>query len=210
MSVTAAEAAVAPVRPKIARDEWVMRGLMVLFGALLLVAVVLPLGAMFIKSVQNRDDEFVGLANFATYFDTPALFYSVYNSLTIAIISTVVVIGVGFVYAYALTRSCMPWKPFFRAVALIPILAPSLLPAIALVYLFGNQGFARELLLGESIYGPIGIVLGSAFWTFPHALMILVTAMSLADQRLYEASTASSAPSSWCSRWSSPTSACPR
>ena len=42
--------------------------------------------------------------------------------------------------AYALTRTCMPFKGFFKAVALIPILAPSLLPAISLIYLFGNQG----------------------------------------------------------------------
>ena len=180
----------APVRPKIARDEWLMRGLMVLVAVLLVIAVVLPLGAMFMKSLQDRDGGFVGLANFATYFHTPALFYSIYNSLTIAFLTTAVVIGIGFVYAYALTRSCIPWKPLFRAVALIPILAPSLLPAIALVYLFGNQGLVKGALMGETIYGPIGIVIGGAFWTFPHALMILITAMSLADQRLYEAAVA--------------------
>ena len=53
-----------------------------------------------------------------------------------------------FVYAYALTRSCMRWKGLFQALALIPILAPSLLPAISLIYLFGNQGFLKGLLLG--------------------------------------------------------------
>lgn len=64
----------------------------------------------------------------------------------------------------------------------------SLLPAIALIYLFGNQGAFQGWLFGESIYGPIGIVMGSVFWTFPHALIILITALSSADARLYEAS----------------------
>ena len=121
------------VRPRVSRDDWMMRGLMGLFGAALVVAVVLPLASMFIKSVQDKDGVFVGGANFAAYFSTPALFYSIYNSLSVAVITTLVVISVGFVYAYALTRTCMPWKPLFRAIALIPILAPSLLSAISLV-----------------------------------------------------------------------------
>ena len=74
--------------------------------------------------------------------------------------------------------------------ALIPILVPSLLPGLALVYLFGNQGLVKGLLLGHSIYGPIGIVMSEVFFTFPHALLIIVTALSLADARLYEAAIA--------------------
>jgi len=64
------------------------------------------------------------------------------------------------------------------------------LPGIALVYLFGNQGMIKGLLLGESIYGPIGIVMGSVFFTFPHALIIITTALAISDARLYEAATA--------------------
>jgi iron(III) transport system permease protein len=81
----------------------------------------------------------------------------------------------------------MPAKGLLRAVALVPLLAPSLLPAISLVYLFGNQGLFKGLLGGASIYGPLGIVLGSVFWTLPHALLILTTAMATSDGRLYEA-----------------------
>ncbi len=95
-----------------------------------------------------------------------------------------------FVYAYALQRSCMRWKGLFQALALIPILAPSLLPAISLVYLFGNQGFLKDLLFGGSIYGAGGIVVAQVFYCFPHALMILVAALSMADGRLYEAADA--------------------
>jgi iron(III) transport system permease protein len=62
-----------------------------------------------------------------------------------------------------------------------------LLPGISLVYLFGNQGLLKEWLPGGSIYGLTGIVLGEAFYTFPHALMILLTALSVGDARLYEA-----------------------
>src|SRR3546814_9817576 len=81
----------------------------------------------------------------------------------------------------------MPFKGVFRLIAMAPILVPSLLPGIALVYLFGNQGMLKAFLLGESIYGPIGIVIGSVFFTFPHAMIIITTALAISDARLYEA-----------------------
>ena len=106
-----------------------------------------------------------------------------------------------FVYAYGLTRTCMPGRGLFRIIAQIPMLAPSLLPAISLVYLFGNQGLAKGLLFGASIYGPIGIVIGEVFWTFPHALIIITTALAISDARLYEAAEALRASANRASFW---------
>ena len=156
----------------------------------MLVTLVLPLWWLLSKSFQNQNGEFVGLANYIQYFSTPALFASVWNSLFIALLTTAIVLPLAFIYAFALQRSCMRWKGLFQALALIPILAPSLLPAISLIYLFGNQGFLKDWLFGASIYGPIGIVISQVFYCFPHALMILIAALSMADSRLYEAADA--------------------
>ena len=149
--------------------------------------LILPLGALIIKSVQNSDGEFIGLQNFFLYLREPALFQSFFNSVFIAIFSTVITVILAFGFAFALTHTRMPFKSLFRLVALIPLLSPSILAAIALVYWFGNQGVLKEILFGHSIYGPIGIIMASVYWTFPHALMILVTSLSLSDARLYEA-----------------------
>ncbi|MFP6705802.1 MAG: putative 2-aminoethylphosphonate ABC transporter permease subunit [Alphaproteobacteria bacterium] len=178
----------AVVRPKISRDDWIMRSIMVVIGVFLLVAVMLPLYTMMSKSVEDKDGGFIGLANFSEYFSTPALFNSAFNSLSISITTTIIILIVAFIYAYALTRTCMPFKWFFKVVAVVPLLTPSLLGGISLIYWFGNQGVLKELLLGEKIYGPIGITMGSAYWVFPHALMIVITALSITDARLYEAS----------------------
>jgi iron(III) transport system permease protein len=185
-----AEAAASSVKPEVGRDEWIMRGLMTLIGLYLLVTLAAPLFIMLSKSVQGAKGELVGFANYARYFSTPALAHSIYNSFTVSILSTLITVPLAFVYAYALTRSCTPLKWLFRTVALAPILVPSLLPGIALVYLFGNQGMIKGLLFGHSIYGPIGIVIAEVFFTFPHALVIIVAALSLADARLYEAAVA--------------------
>ena len=178
------------VKEKLGRDDWIMRACMIGIGSLLVIFIVLPLYTMLSKSFENKKEEFIGFANFTEYFSTPALFQSAGNSLSIALISTFVVISVAFVYGYALTRTCMPYKWLFKIIAVIPLLTPSLLGGISLVYWFGNQGVAKALLFGETIYGPIGITIGSSYWVFPHALMIVITALSITDARLYEAADA--------------------
>ena len=178
------------VRRRLDRDDILMRAGLVLLIGWMLVTLVLPLWTLLSKSFRNQDGEFVGLANYVLYFSTPSLVDSVWNSLTVSVATTVIVLPLAFVYAYALQRSCMRWKGLFQALALIPILAPSLLPAISLVYLFGNQGFLKDLLLGGSIYGAGGIIASQVFYCFPHALMIMVAALSMADGRLYEAADA--------------------
>ena len=161
--------------------------MLISYIALFLLFLVLPLGALISKSLENKEGEFVGLENYNLYLQEPALFQSLYNSLFVAICSTVIVVILAFLFSYALTRTCMPFKGFFKLIALIPLLSPSILAAIALVYWFGNQGVLKEVLLGKSIYGPIGIIMASVYWTFPHALIILTTSLSLSDSRLYEA-----------------------
>ncbi|MGY3904217.1 putative 2-aminoethylphosphonate ABC transporter permease subunit [Aeromonas lusitana] len=169
------------------RDSLIQLVLLLLGIALLAGGLLLPLLAMLQKSLQDLDGNWVGIANFRDYFLSPNLTRTIGNTLWLGLLITTLVVTVAFGYAYALTRTCMPGKGLFRLIGLIPLLMPSLLPAISLVYWFGNQGVAKGLLGGESIYGPIGIVMGLGFWCFPHALMILITALGHSDARLYEA-----------------------
>lgn len=175
---------------RVSRDNLVLFGLLAGLSTMMVLFILMPLWAMLTKSVQNANGEFVGLANFATYFSSSSLWVSVGNTFTLGVIVTSVVGVLAFGYAYALTRSCMPLKGLFQILGTAPILASSLLPAISLIFLFGNQGIAKEMLLGNSIYGVIGISMGLIFWTFPHALMILTTSLRTSDARLYEAARA--------------------
>ncbi|MBL4739972.1 MAG: putative 2-aminoethylphosphonate ABC transporter permease subunit [Sneathiella sp.] len=177
----------APIKPKLSRDDWVMRIFVLGIGLWLVVTILMPLYAMLSKAVQNKDGVFIGLQNFTEYFSTPALFNSISNSFFIAGISTVLTISLASVFAFILCRSTIPGKAVFKGIALLPLLAPSILPGISFVYLFGQQGVLKFVLGDYSIYGPIGVVMGEVFYTFPHALMILIAAFSIADARLFEA-----------------------
>ncbi len=172
---------------KMSADNWVLLAGTTLIAIWLVLTLAAPLAVLLIKSVQNADGEFIGLANYARYFETPALVQSLWNSIWVSLLTTFIVIPLAFGYAYALKRTAMPLKPLFVALALLPIFAPSLLSALSFIYIFGNQGFLKWLLMGETVYGPIGIVMSMVFYTFPHALLVLMTALALADQRHYEA-----------------------
>jgi iron(III) transport system permease protein len=137
--------------------------------------------------VQDSAGLFVGGDNFLRYLATPALSDSLARSLRVASLAALLTTAIAFVYAYALTQSCMRYKTLFRMVALVPLLAPSLLMAISLIYLFGHQGLLKNWFGPGVIYGEPGIVLGSVLWTLPHALLILVTTLGTIDGRLFEA-----------------------
>ncbi len=159
-------------------------------GLFLLFGLLLPVYTLLSKGLQDADGNFVGLQNFVSYFREPSVSVVFWNSLRISVLSTLLTLAIAGVYAFALTHSRMPGRAFFRGVALVPLLTPSLLPGIALIYLFGNQGFFRSALFGHSLYGPIGIVIGEVFFTFPVALLIVLTSLLTVDRRLYKAATA--------------------
>ena len=150
----------------------------------------MPLALMLAKSFQDVKGAFTGLANYATYFASPAPLVSIGHTVWIGVASTLLTIPLAYAYAYGIHRSCMPMKGLFRTIALIPLLTPSLLFALSFVLLFGNKGLLKDLLFGQTIYGPIGIVLGMTFAHFPHTFLILSASLSLTDGRLYEAAEA--------------------
>ncbi|MCA3348251.1 MAG: putative 2-aminoethylphosphonate ABC transporter permease subunit, partial [Roseomonas sp.] len=141
------------VRPKPSADEIWLRLIQAIALLFLAIALALPLLSLLLRAFEDQQGSFVGLRNFAIYVTTPSLVRSAWNSLWTALVTTCVVIPLAFTYAYGLTRSCMAGKWLFRAVMVLPILAPSLLPALSLIYLFGNQGMLRGLMAGGSIYG---------------------------------------------------------
>jgi iron(III) transport system permease protein len=177
-------------RDPIPLERWVFVAGVAAVALVLVSIIALPLGTLLVKSFTDTDGAFVGLANYRAYFSTPALVQSLWNSVWVSGLTTGIVIPLAFAYAYAMTRTTLRFKPLFMAVALLPLFTPSLLSAISFIYIFGNQGFLKSWLLGGTVYGPIGIVLSQVFYCFPHAFLVIVTALGLADQRLYDAAQA--------------------
>jgi iron(III) transport system permease protein len=175
-------------------ETWIRRILIGLACLWMVCCVLLPVAQLLWKSFLTPRGTFAGLANYVLYFRTPTLSSSLANSLYVSALTTAGSTTLGFAFAYALTRTCMPLKGFFRGVVMTPLFAPTLLNGIALVYLFGRKGLLTHGFFGQipgipvELYGPFGIVFAEILYTFPQAVLILTVALRMTDARLYEAS----------------------
>ena len=166
--------------------------------AVLLLFLAAPLATLGLQAFAPEGRP--TLQVFAGYLSSPGLTRSLANTALLAAGVVLVVLPLAFVTAFALERSRIPLKGVLQAIASAPLLIPSLLPALALVYLFGRQGLLTPLFGGKTIYGAQGVLVADAIAAFPHALIILRTALSAADGRLYEQARLLGA-GSWRSFW---------
>ena len=189
-----ANQAALPAADTFDRELWLKRALILLVSAWLVAVVILPLIQLLSKSLFDNQGVFVGLANYVEYFTTPALRQSIGNSLFVSVTTTLISVTLGFFFAYALTRTCIPGKSVFRGLAMMPLFAPTLLNGIALIYLFGRKGLITRGFFGAipgvdiGLYGATGIIISEVIFTFPQAMLILSVALRMTDARLYEAS----------------------
>lgn len=178
---------------KYSKEDWLIRAVLFVMLALLLVSIVLPLLDLFSKAFQNQVGNWVGFVHFRQYLTTPALLISVRHSLYISLVTTLVSVGVAFLYAYALSRTAVRGKRWLRYIALLPLFAPTMMYGIALTYLFGNQGIVTTGIFGMisgwniHLYGSVGIIISEIIYTFPHVFLIILIGLSNADYRLFEA-----------------------
>ncbi len=191
MSVRAPSAAEIPdgvVRHRLSGEDAIRWALVAIFAAILYLFLLYPLVQVLWRSLLDNDGHFIGAANYVRYFSTPAIAASITNSLFVSVAAMALTVALAFGYAYALTRTLMPAKGLFRVLAMLPLFAPSLVQAFALIYVFGNNGIiTRTTGLNVGIYGAKGIILAEVFYCFPHALLILMAALAATDARLYDA-----------------------
>ena len=161
------------------------QALLVLWLALLGAFLIAPLATLGVQALTPPAGA-GPWANFSLYLRTPGLLQSLANTAWLAAVVAAIVLPLAFVVAFTLERTLAPLKGALAMIAAAPLLIPSLLPALALVYLFGRQGLVTPWLGGHTIYGPQGVVVADVIFTFPHALIILRTALGAADGRLYE------------------------
>ncbi|MWL90930.1 putative 2-aminoethylphosphonate ABC transporter permease subunit [Cupriavidus sp. SW-Y-13] len=162
--------------------------LLLTLGLLLPVAMMLLQATGLVAGAHGTDQH--GLALVAHVVQAPNFLAMVGRTLAVSGTVAAIVVPLAFAFAYAVQRTRMPLRGTMRTLAMLPLFAPSLLPGIALVYLFGNQGLFKAWMPGASIYGFWGIVLGESFYTFPYALMLMLATLTLADGRLYDAARA--------------------
>ncbi|WP_258386094.1 putative 2-aminoethylphosphonate ABC transporter permease subunit [Paenibacillus spongiae] len=174
--------------------EWIQAAALLAMLISLAVLIILPLIAIFKQAFLTVDGSYAGLAYFRAYLESPALLQSLQNTVFVSFMTTVIAVPLAFLLAYALARTDIRGKSLYKAAALLPLFAPTMMHGIGLTYLFGHQGLISTGFFGWlpfemriPLYGPVGIIISEVIYTFPQAFLILSAALSISDYRLYEA-----------------------
>lgn len=157
-------------------------------GVLLALLAVVVLVAAFIVYPQVRVVLTPG-DGYAQVFTDPSLLTAVRNSLTVMVLSTTTAVALGFIYAYAMVYTAMPWKPFFRIIGVLPLLSPPFVVAAVYLILFGPRGLISYGIFGlsTSIFGLGGIWGVQTIAFFPFAYQLIADVLSRSDPRMEQA-----------------------
>jgi len=173
-------------------DKFIIPAVTIFIALLLFFFMLFPLSAIlrlsFFKGGQFGIANFT-LENFQRYFTTSYTLNALWHSLYVSIATTIIVTVVIFFFAYAMTRTTISGKTIFRNIIMMPLVAPSIIQALALIYLFGRNGLitAHFFHTNWNIYGSTGIIVSEVLYCLPHAFVILYTTLSAVDIRLDEA-----------------------
>lgn len=188
LAIEAPRSGISRLIPRTA-EQWLVFSCLVFPTLALLIFFVFPLTTIFWQSFTLLDGSF-GLDNYAAIPDTPGLIQAGINSLAISISTTVVCIVLGFAIAYALERTRIPGKSAVRVGLLLPLLAPSLVQGLGLLFILGRNGLIyRWTGIEQDVYGFWGLLLSDIFYALPQAVMIIQATLRNADMRYYDAAT---------------------
>ncbi|MDR1862827.1 MAG: iron ABC transporter permease [Treponema sp.] len=157
--------------------------------ALLLVFVALPIFNVFKMGSTDGDDRFT-LGNFVSILASSAERQTFFNSMKLGIIVAVIATIMGYLFAFAVTRTEMKGKKFFKAIATLPIISPPFILSLSIIFLFGRQGLITRGLLGIrnfDVYGIHSLIVVQSLSFFPVAYLTLSGILESIDDSVEDA-----------------------
>jgi iron(III) transport system permease protein len=152
-----------------------------LIGIFLFVTVICPLAVMLMN---------ISKTDISSVLHLPRFKEALLNSIFAASTATVISIALAWGFALCVVRSNMRFREVFSVFVTLPMLIPSISHGMGLVLLLGANGIITRLFgLSGTIYGFHGIVIGSVFYAFPVAFLMLADILKYEDGSPYEAAT---------------------
>lgn len=143
----------------------------------LLLFVIYPLIEMLVRVEWSDFSKLVTSKNFIE---------SLFNSLFVTSISTIISISIAYLLAFALNRTNIKHRALLKVLLTLPMLIPSISHGLGLINLFGANGIISKS-LGFNIIGGSGIIIGSIIYSFPVAFLMLDDGFNYIDNTMYDA-----------------------
>ncbi len=192
MSVRSTAAAVSPPAPRHARVRpgvWLAGALVLGF---LLLFLVLPVGRVFYTAFVEADGT-PTVGHFSAFFSQGLMRESFFNSLYVAVLSTIFAAGIAVPLAYFTVRFDFRGALLIQTLGVLPLIMPPFVGAVAMQLIFGRSG-SINLLLNDHfgvtlpiMEGLNGVIFVESIHYFPFILMNLTVALRNIDGAMEEA-----------------------
>ncbi|WP_240903802.1 ABC transporter permease [Chengkuizengella sediminis] len=176
-------------RMKMLVKEPYLLALIIIIFLSLFVFSVYPIYQVFKITVIN-DEGFLDFSLILETFSSSFFLKTLWNSIQLGIMSAIFGTIIGFIFAYAVTRTEMKGKKFFKLVALLPIISPPFVIALSVILLFGRNGIITNGLFGfedSNVYGLRSLVFIQTLGFFPIAYLNLKGVLEAIDSSVEDA-----------------------
>jgi iron(III) transport system permease protein len=161
-----------------------------LLAFFVILFILFPLFVVLQKSIMDANGFRLDLPA-ETLRRYPALWRVVWNSLSLALFVSCTSTVVGLAFALAAARSQSRFTAILRGFSLLPIITPPFVVGMAIILLFGLQGFVTSQLLGlktRGIFGFPGLALAQTLSFAPVAFLVIASVVESVNPALEEAS----------------------
>lgn len=153
------------------------------FVGLTCLILILPIAIVVVLAFSGQTflkfpPDTYSLRWFSTFFGDARWRAALWSSIQIGLVACLISTTVGFLAAYALVRGTFPLKKFILSVALLPIIAPTIITSIAMYYASARLGLVGNVLWVGLCHAVIAL---------PVVLLMLLSAMQSVDVQLERA-----------------------
>lgn len=178
------------MRPKAVNGwNWITLSIVLFFALFILFPVVLVLN----KSIYNGEAGRFTLEHFSLFFERKFYWVTLWNSIKVTVVATLLAVLIGLPLAYMLRRVKIFGSGIVQILIIVSYISPPFIGAYAWIQLLGRSGVITKWindtfqLQFDGIYGFAGIVLVLTLQSFPLIFIYISGALKNLDNSLIEA-----------------------
>jgi putative spermidine/putrescine transport system permease protein len=175
------------------RERWLAAGIAAPALLILAALFVVPLLLLLVGSVRSPAG--FTLAEYARLLGTPYYLGVIWNSLRLALLTTVIAFAIGYPAAFALARARGAMRSLLLATLFLPLAASFIVKAFAWTILLRSDGLVNTVLIAlgivrepiRMIFTETALIVGSVNIFLPFMILPIYSVVAQLDRRMTDA-----------------------
>ncbi|WP_291550173.1 ABC transporter permease [Bosea sp. (in: a-proteobacteria)] len=165
------------------REQWRIAAFAMPAAIFMTLVFALPLGAVFLQSVQAPNGASFSAEAYAKIFTTPLFLRVAWTTFEISVGATIFSLLLAYPIAYFLSRQPPRRRALFMILVLVPFWTSSLVKSFSFMVLLGQSGIVNQLLgsIGippvKMLFNRFGVMAGMSHFLIPFMVFPILTSL---------------------------------